>query len=289
MHSSVFGQLIKRYSHWFLMLPALVLVVIIFTIPIVTLVRISLHKSTSSGIYEVGLTVDSYMRFLASSWYRGLMWRTFRLALAATAISIVVGYPLAYKIWRSTGTQKTVLLMAVMLPLFTNLIARLYGWQLLLARNGPVNYVLVQLGLFKEAALLNYNFGAVLVGVTYVALPYFILILMSTLEGVDWSLVEAAQGLGASRVRSFIEIVFPLSIPGLVSAIAVAFSWGMGAYAEPLILGSPNEWTMGSESGKQIVSMFDWPFGAAIAFLLVIAMLLFVLAIEWMGRRWRLS
>jgi spermidine/putrescine transport system permease protein len=145
----------------------------------------------------------------------------------------------------------------------------------------------VQLGLIEEAALLNYNLGAVLIGVTYVALPYFILILMSTLEGVDWSLVEAAQGLGASRARSFMEVVLPLSIPGLVSAIAVAFAWGMGAYAEPLILGSPNEWTMGSESGKQIINMFDWPFGAAIAFLLVIAMLLVILAIEWLGRRWR--
>jgi ABC-type spermidine/putrescine transport system permease subunit I len=287
MYSFAFGQLIKKYSHLLLMLPALVLVVVIFTIPIVALVRISLHESTSSGIYEAGLTVDSYVRFLTSSWYRGLLWRTFRLALAATAISFVVGYPLAYKIWRATGTQKTVLLMAVMLPLFTNLIARLYGWQLLLARNGPINYALVQLGLIEEAALLNYNLGAVLIGVTYVALPYFILILMSTLEGVDWSLVEAAQGLGASRARSFMEVVLPLSIPGLVSAIAVAFAWGMGAYAEPLILGSPNEWTMGSESGKQIINMFDWPFGAAIAFLLVIAMLLVILAIEWLGRRWR--
>lgn len=262
------------------MLPALVLLVIIFAIPMISLLVISLHESEVGGQpYEPGFSLDSYGRFFdpGNTLYLRIMWRTFRLAIVAAGISLLVGYPVCYMIWRAKGLRKNLLLALVLLPLFSNIIARLYGWQLTFSPAGPINDLLLGLGLIDEARSFNYSFRATTVGITYTAMPYFILILLSALEGIDWSLVEAARSLGASRLRSFFEIVLPLSAPGLATAIAVAYAWGIGAYAEPLILGSPREYSLGYESGRQILVNVNWPFGAVLNFVLVITMLVFVI------------
>lgn len=268
-----------KRPHWWLLLPALALTLGFFLLPVLGLVNISFYESTPERVYLPNWTGGSYLRFLSDPWYLGLLWRTTQLALAVTVISIVVGYPFSYWIWRSRGVRKALLMSAVLIPLFTNLIARLYGWQIILSKGGPLNFVLVGLGVLERPVLFNYNLGAVIVGLTHITLPYFVLILVSVLEGIDRPLIDVARNLGAGRLRSLVEVVLPLSAPGLATATAIAFAWGMGSYATPQILGSPKQWTMSVEAERQILSGFDWPFGAAISFILVAAMLVLIYVI----------
>ena len=179
-------------------------------------------------------------------------------------------------IWRAKGLRKSILLTIVLLPLFTNIVARIYAWLIVLGKDGPVNWAWLKLTPFDEPVLLNFQLGPTIMGVTYVALPYFVLIMFSALEQLDWSLVESARTLGAKKLKSIMEVVVPLSAPGLAGAMAVAITWGTGAFAEPRILGSPKEWTIGVESGKQIMQVNDWPFGAALAFILVASTMVFI-------------
>ena len=270
---------LKAHPSFVLMTPALVLFLCVFTLPILLLIGISVQESVPLKRYEAGLTFDSYWRFLTDTFYLLQLGRTFRIAIISTALCVVLGYPVAYMIWRARGTRKALLLSIVLLPLFTNIIARIYAWLVVLAKNGPINWVMVNAQVIDEPVLLNGSLATVIMGVTYVALPYFVLILYSGLEGIDWSLVEAARTLGARRARSTAEVVIPLSAPSLAGAMAVAMSWGMGAFAEPRILGSPREWTTGLEAGTQIVRNLDWPFGAVLAIVTAVSTLTCIIII----------
>ena len=273
------GGLLKAHPNFVLMTPALVLFVCVFAVPILLLIGISVQESVPLKRYEPGLTFDSYWRFLTDTFYLMQLGRTFRIAIISTALCVVLGYPVAYMIWRARGARKALLLSIVLLPLFTNIIARIYAWLVVLAKNGPINWVMVNVQIIDEPVLLNGSLATVIMGVTYVALPYFILILYSGLEGIDWSLVEAARTLGARRTRSTLEVVVPLSAPSLAGAMAVAMSWGMGAFAEPRILGSPREWTTGLESGHHTLRTIDWPFGAVLAVVTAVSTLICIIVI----------
>ena len=269
-------QAMKDHPHWGLMLPAFLLLVCIFLIPVVALVGVSVQESVALKRYEAGFSFQSYARLLTDSWYLKQWGRTFQIATVCTLLVVVFGYPLAYMIWRARGKKKALLLSIILLPLFTNIIARIYAWLIVLAKDGPVNWLLTMTPFFDEPVLLNFSFWPVIVGVTYVALPYFVLILWSSFEGLDWNLVECARTLGAGRVRSIVEVVVPLTAPGFAGALAVTITWGTGAYVEPSVLGSPNEWTTGIEAGHQILRTYDWPFGAALSFALVASTLVFI-------------
>ena len=258
------------------MLPAFLLLVCIFLIPVAALVGVSVQESVAVKRYEAGFSFQSYARLLTDSWYLKQLGRTFQIAAICTFFVVVLGYPLAYMIWRAKGRKKALLLSVILLPLFTNIIARIYAWLIVLGKDGPVNWLLTMTPFFDEPVLLNFGFWPVIVGVTYVALPYFVLILWSSFEGVDWNLVECARTLGARRVRSIVEVVVPLTAPGFAGALAVTITWGTGAYVEPSVLGSPKEWTTGIEAGHQILRTYDWPLGAALCFVLVASTLVFI-------------
>jgi ABC-type spermidine/putrescine transport system permease subunit I len=259
------------------MLPALVLLVGIFLIPVIALLGISVQESVPIRRYEAGFTFGSYQRFFTDPWYLNQWATTFKIMSIVTAIVVVLGYPLSYMIWRAKGRRKGILLAVVLLPLFTNIIARIYAWLVVLAKEGPINWVLTKTPFVDDPILLNFNFWTVILGVTYVAIPYFILILWSSLEGVDWNLVESARTMGAGKFRSILETVVPLSAAGFAGALAVTMTWGTGAYAEPTVLGSPKEWTTGIEAGHQILRAYDWPYGAALSFVLVSSTMLAII------------
>lgn len=255
------------------------LIAVGFALPMALMLRMSLN-STDARPYAPGLTLESYAHFLEPL-YLGLLWRTVRLTLVITAASVLIGVPYAYVLWRSSGIRRGLLLAIALLPLFTNVIARLYGWQILLANRGPVNGLLQALGIVDEPLRLNYSFVGATIGLTYVAAPYFMLIYFSALSGVDHRLVLAARTLGAGRLRAVFGVVLPLSAYGLATGIAVAFAWGMGAYAETVTLGSSQEWGLGYEAWRQHTLARNWPFSSVISEVIVVATLVLVVVAAW--------
>lgn len=268
-----------RTRRWWLASPAVALIAVGFALPMLFMLRMSLN-GTSSHPYSPGLTLENYARFFEPL-YLGLLWRTVRLTLVITALSVLIGVPYAYVLWRSSGVRRGLLLAVALLPLFTNVIARLYGWQILLANRGPVNRLLEILGLVDEPLRLNYSFVGATIGLTYVAAPYFTLIYFSALSGVDHQLVLAARTLGAGRLRAVAGVVLPLSAYGLATGIAVAFAWGMGAYAETVTLGSSQEWGLGYEAWRQHTLARNWPFSSVLSEAIVVATLALVVVAAW--------
>jgi ABC-type spermidine/putrescine transport system permease subunit I len=269
----------RRSGQWWLATPAVALIALGFALPMLFMLRMSLN-GTERRPYAPGFTLENYAHFFEPL-YLGLLWRTVRLTLVITAASVLIGVPYAYVLWRSSGVRRGLLLAISLLPLFTNVIARLYGWQILLANRGPVNRALELLGLVDEPLRLNYSFIGAAVGLTYVAAPYFTLIYFSALSGVDHQLVLAARTLGAGRLRAVAGVVLPLSAYGLATGIAVAFAWGMGAYAETVTLGSSQEWGLGYEAWRQHSLARNWPFSSVLSVAIVVATLALVMVAAW--------
>lgn len=275
---------VRRQPQLWLMLPAVVLVVGAFVVPMALLVRMSLNESVTRPFAD-GLTASSYATALTEPLYLRILLRTVRLALVSTAMSLILGIPFSYLIWRAQGIRKTALLAIALVPLFTDVIARVYGWQILLSRGGPIAGVLDGLGLMSEQSRLGYSFLGAAIGLTYVALPYFVLIFVSALAAVDWRLVEAARTLGARPLRSVIEIVLPIAGLGLATATAVAFAWGMGAYAETVTLGSPEEWGLGYEAWRQWALVRNWPLSSALSILMLVVTAVVIITVNRRGLR----
>ena len=265
-----------RSEQVILLTPAVVLLVGVFAVPAVLLVRVSFAEGQSPP-FESGWTAEYFGKLLSDPFYLELLLTSIRLSAITAAGSLAIGIPLAFFLWRTEGALRGILLAATLLPLFTNVIARLYGWQILLANQGPVNKGLAALGLIDEPLRLNYSLFGAAVGLVYVVTPYVTLILFGGIAQVHPDLVHAAHSLGAGSFRSAFETVLPLMKPAIVTAIAVAFAWGMGAYAETATLGSPAEWGIGYETWRQHQLTHSWPFSSVLSIVMVVVTLLFTM------------
>lgn len=251
-----------------LLAPAVALLLGVFLLPAGLMIQMSLRPATERP-YAPGYTLDNYLRVHTDPVFIRILLRTVRLAVLVTAACVALGLPYAYLEWVSRGWRRTALLLGTLLPLFTNVVARIYGWQILLSNTGPINGVLMALGIANQPVALSYSFLGAAVGLLSVALPYFILTYQSSLAGLDPALVEAARSLGASPLRAFREVVLPLTGPGLATATSIAFAWGMGAYAETVSLGSPHEWGLGYEAWRQWFLVRNWPMSSVLSVMMV--------------------
>jgi spermidine/putrescine transport system permease protein len=273
----VYGTVLKRRfgGTSALLFPTIVLETIFFIIPLLILIRLSLTQSTGQTTTIVGTwTLENYLRILSSELIHGIMVFTFKIAIVTTAITCALALFYAYAVWRASGLMKNFLLIAMVLPLLTTLVVRLFALNVMLSPIGPVNTVLLSLGVIQEPLVLIYNEVGVYFGLVYTNMPYAVLAIYSVLVTIDWDLVEAARDLGASRPRSFVEVVLPESMPGVLVAAVLTFTYCIGAYASPAILGSSRERTFAIEVESLMLKEFNWPGGAALSILILVIVLL---------------
>jgi len=261
-------EIYRRNKYLLIFVPALLVVTVFFFIPIITLFRISFFEYTGMGTYKPAFNFDGYVKFLTDPFYIGVILYTLKNAILVTVIALVAGYPVAYYVARASGLKKMICLLLIIVPLWTNLIVRIYGWFIILGRKGFINTMLLQADLIEKPLPMLFNSFSVVIGLLDVVFPWVLLILISVLEGIDWSMIEAARDLGAGRFKSFYEVTFKLSVPGMAVAGLFAFVWAMGEYAVPSLLGSSSQRTISIEVANQILSVLNWPFGASIAFTL---------------------
>jgi len=261
-------EIYRRNKYLLIFVPALLVVTVFFFVPIMTLFRISFYEYTGMGTYKPAINLDGYIKFLTDPFYIRVITYTLKNAVLVTAIALIAGYPVAYYVARASGLKKMICLLLIIVPLWTNIIVRIYGWFIILGRKGLINTMLLQTNLIDEPLPMLFNSFSVVIGLLDVVFPWILLILISVLEGIDWSMIEAARDLGASRMKSFYEVTFKLSVPGMAVAGLFAFVWAMGEYAVPSLLGSSFQRTISIEVVDQILSVLNWPFGASIAFTL---------------------
>lgn len=262
----------------FLLAPLAAFELAFFVVPFLILVRMSLNEGTSSGSYAPGWTLGAYGDVLGSDIYRQVVVFSFELGVVATVIAVLLALFYAYAAYRADGVRKSILLFSVILPLLTTLVVKTYAWLPLLAPNGVLNDVLLALGMGHRIQFAPGLVGTV-VGQVYIVFPYAVLSIYSVLTTMDWDVVEAARDLGASRPRSFFEVVVPEALPGIAVATVVSFAWSVGAYAAPSQLGTGEQTTFAMEIGNLMLTQFDYPVGAAFSLLMLAAMLAVSLAV----------
>ncbi|RQG89658.1 ABC transporter permease [Natrarchaeobius chitinivorans] len=268
-----------------LLAPILLFKTIFFVIPFFILVRMSLHETDQSGAYNPGVTLDSYVDILSSSFIHGIMAYTFRTAIVVTIVTLLVSIPYAHAAWRADGMTKNVLLLTVVVSLLTTLVVKMYAWVVLLSPIGVVSQAVNRFTGADQVQLLNNEF-AVVVGIVYMVAPYAILAIYSVLVSIDEDLIDAALDLGASRPRAFYEVVLPNAVPGIAVATVLAFTWSIGAYAAPVLLGSSSERTFAVQVEEYVISQFNWPHGAALSVIIVVIVFVSLLAFfAFIGRR----
>lgn len=245
------------------------------------------------GLTEIDLTgtFKNYARAIEPL-YLGIFWKSIVTAAITTVLCLIVGFPVAMAIAFASPRTKAWLLLLIMLPFWTNLLIRTYALMAVLRTEGYINstyhffWNLVGLspGGFEPLELLNNNF-AVIFGLVYVHLPFMVLPLYSALDRMDRSLMEASLDLGAGHLRTIFTIVVPLAAPGIASGVLITFIPALGAYLTPDLLGGPDSQMIANVIERQFKRANDWPFGAALSFLLMYLTFFAIAAQGWVSRR----
>lgn len=252
-----------------LIAPATLFVVGALLVPLGLLFRYSLNAFVPGQFMVDALTIDNYVRFFTDAYYLNILWRTVRIAFVVMLICLVLGFPLAYVLARTQSRYKNLLLIAVVLPLFVGNAVRAAGWMVAFGAKGVVNASLMGLGITSGPIDIMYTEPAVIIGITAVNLPFMVLSLQSVIEGIDRSVEEAAFNLGAPPARMFWRVLLPLAMPGVLAGGVLTFILGMNAYATPVLIGGPRFQMMGPLVYGQFIEQNNWPFGGAIAFVLM--------------------
>jgi spermidine/putrescine transport system permease protein len=231
---------------------------------------------------------DNYAAFFANASYvatfGGTLWLCFEVVLA----SLLIGYPLAWFIWRQRGTRRYLLLQMAALPLFMSYIVKLYTLRAMLGLNGIVNQILVGIGfLEKPSQVFLFNQRAVLITMVVIYLPFVVLPIFLTLERIPRSLLRASTDLGASGWDTFRRVVLPLSLPGTIAGALFAFVLALGDFVTPQMVGGTTGFTIGRVIWSQFGLAFNWPFGAAMAVLLMSVSLLLIVGATYAASRRR--
>ena len=235
----------------------------------------------AGGAFRFFGSLDNYAFLVSESLYMRALLGSLRIALTATAMCLLIAYPMAYVIARAAPRYRRLLLMAVVLPFWTSFLIRVYAWMGLLRDNGLVNHALTSLGLIDAPLRIINTDVAVYIGIVYAYLPFMILPLYATLERLDWRLLDAAADLGCRPFKAFLTITLPLSLPGVLVGVLLVFIPVTGEFVIPELLGGPDTLMVGRLLWQEFFSNRDWPVAAALAVLVVAVLLPAVLALQW--------
>ncbi len=257
--------------------PAALVTIALFLVPMAIVLAYSLMTRGPYGGQGTPWTLENYQRFL-DPLYGEILLRSFWIAGESTVLCLLLGFPLAWFLVRS-GRHRGLFLQLVMLPFWTSFLVRTYAWVFLLRDTGLFNTILLALGVIHEPLPLLYNHGAVLLGLVYCSLPLAILPIYSTLERLDYALVEAAADLGAKPWETFAKVVIPVSAPGLRAAAFLVFVPSLGTYLTSDLLGGGSTILIGNLVQNQFTTARDWPFGAAASLILMAIVLVGLIAV----------
>ena len=265
------GEAAERRRGLLLALPSFAYMILFFAVPLVIVLVYSFATRTSTGSTSLSdWNLDAY-RKLGEPIVRNVVIRSVVLALITTVLCLVIAYPFAYFCATRSATVRNLLLVAVMIPFWTNFLVRTYAWRLLLSSGGPISSFTESIGLGPTEILFTKT--AVVIGLVYAYLPFMILPLFASIDRLDWRLVEASRDLYASGPASFRKVVLPLTMPGVIAGSILVFVPSMGAYVTPELLGGGKETLLGSYIVTQFLTARNWPVGASLSFVLMSVML----------------
>lgn len=246
----------------FLALPLALFMAAAFVVPLASFL--------SESVLDPAPTLAHYVKLFTSELYVDVLLATIVTAVAVTASTLVLGYPIAILMARLRGPAAWVVTACVLVPLWTPVLVRTYAWIIILQRRGIVNSALVATGLIDQPFTMLYTFGAVVLAMTHVLMPFMILPIQASLRAIPKELPQAALSLGASQVRTFTNVTWPLSLPGVMAGCLMVFIISLGFYITPALLGGPRVIMISTLISQQAFEMLNWPFASAISTVLLV-------------------
>ena len=266
----------KRDGAFWLVAPMAIwtILFVLATLGYILYLSFSTRAENGMGV-TAQFTLDNYLKILNPS-YLKVLGNSLKLAAITTIICLLVGYPFGYLMAKASPKRRTVLMLLLIVPFWTNALVRVYGWRILLMGDGPVNTFLLTLGVIDQPLKLLNTFGAVVLGMVYALLPFMILPTYSSVEKMDWALVEASRDMGSSPLRAFVTVTLPLTAPGMLAGCVLTFVPSIGLFFMSDLLGGSNDVFLGNLINDQLLKSRDWPFAAALSVVMMLLTSLFL-------------
>jgi spermidine/putrescine transport system permease protein len=274
------GGSARRLGFILVLTPFLLWTFLLVVIPHIDLLLISLREKVAPRVFETGF--GNYDAFFGERVYVMALVRTVVMSLIATALTLLIGFPVAYYIAKiAKGRARTGLFMICLIPFWVSELVRVFGWMILLRETGIISGLLQYLGLVDGPVELLYNDVAVMVGLVYTSMLFMVVPLISTLDSLDDALIEAGYDLGGNGFVVLREVVVPHAMPGIVAGCIVVFMLSLGNYLTPTLLGGKNSQWFTAQIYSQFITRFNWEVGSAFGFVLLAASSLIV----WLALR----
>ena len=265
----------KRFSQ--LAVPYIAWAVMMLILP---MGLIALYSVTEQGnsIISFTFTLEHYAKFFTDPDFLIVLWRSLLIALKTTVICLLLGYPIAYFISRSSEKIQNLLVLVITIPMWINMLVRTYAWIGLLSEGGLIQRLLSLIGL--GGGELLYTEGAVLLGMVYNFLPFMVLQINTSLCKMDHSLLEASSDLGANPRQTFVRVTLPMSLPGVINGITIVFLPAVSSFFIPKLLGGGQYFLIGNLIENQFITVGEWNFGSAISMIMAVIMMLLMMAVR---------
>jgi spermidine/putrescine transport system permease protein len=260
----------EAYRPWLLLAPALIILIVLLVLPILVMLRFTFYEFVTAGVERSVFTAANWQEFFSDPYYHGFLWKTARVAAITAVLCAVMGYPPAYFIAMTAYRQKWLLLLLLIVPFWISFTIRTFSWIHILGEQGAINASLMWLGLIDDPLQMLYTEGSVIMGMIHFLLPYMVLNVYVSLEGIDRNLISAARTLGCTSWQAFREVTLPLSLPGLAAGTLLCFVLAAGSYVTPQILGSNRDALFGNLIFDTIMSELNWPLGSTLSIVLLV-------------------
>lgn len=266
-------------SRWgsILLLAPVVILLVLFLASVGQMAALSFDTGDGFGL-------GNYREFFSRPDYIETYLRTLQVSLLVTAFSVLIGYPIAYGIWRYEG-NRNFLMILIILPWLVSVVVRTYAWMVILGPRGVINETLRWLGVIESPAKLMFNTTGVVIGLVHVLIPFMVISILSVLLHLDRRLEEASMSLGGNRLYTFAKVTVPLSLPGVFAGAILTYLMSTGAIVTPLLLGGIRERMIGTQIYQEVMQTFNFPKASTLAVLLLLGGLVAIVPLQWLERR----
>lgn len=268
----------KKKWAYVLFIPCLVLVAYFMIMPLLGTI---IPTFNDGG----GFSLEAYKEFFKDEYMMEIFYRTVKIALISSIVCMLVGVPVAYFISRVSKKVRGLFIALTVFPVLTNSVVRSFAWMTILGKNGVINNLLLKLNIIDEPLSLLYTEGAIIVGTIYIFLPLMIISLVGVMENIDKDLLEAAESLGASKIKAFFKVVFPLSLPGLIVGTVLVFTGSLTAYTTPQLLGGNKNTVLATLIYQKTMTLGDWQGAAVVATIMIVTTLLVIKTINYLASK----
>lgn len=268
----------KRKGQYLLLIPCIVLVAYFMIVPLMEII-IPTFTNTEGGMF------NTYKEFFTDSYMMSIFLRTIKISLISSLICMTIGVPVSYYISRVSKKLRGLFIALTVFPILTNSVVRSFAWMSILGKNGLINTLLTKLNIINEPLSLLYTEGAIIVGTVYIFLPLMIISLIGVMENIDNDLLEAAESLGANKLKSFFKVVFPLSLPGLIVGTVLVFTGSLTAYTTPQLLGGNKNTVLATLIYQKTMTLGDWQGAAVVATIMIVVTLIVIKGINFLASR----